>query len=80
MFLVGLSQGPPHHYWYTLLDRWLPRRDLRTVGLKVLADQLFAAPTFAILFFYGMGLLNGDSLRKCWVEFKEKFPYVYLVS
>ena len=39
MFVVGLSQGPLHHYWYGYLDRLLPSRSLRTVGLKILADQ-----------------------------------------
>ena len=32
MFLVGLSQGPPHHYWYIWLDKLLPKRNLRTVS------------------------------------------------
>ena len=32
MFLVGLSQGPPHHYWYIWLDKYLPKRNLRTVS------------------------------------------------
>ena len=31
MFLVGLSQGPPHHYWYIWLDKLLPKRNLKTV-------------------------------------------------
>ncbi len=80
MFLVGLSQGPLHHYWYSYLDRLLPSKSLRTVGLKILADQLVAAPFFAITFFYGMGVLQGKNLSECWGEFTHKFPAVYLVS
>ena len=80
MFLVGLSQGPPHHIWYSWLDKMLPKKDMKTVVMKILADQFIAAPFFAITFFYGMGILNGQSLKGCWEEFKEKFPYVYLVS
>ena len=80
MFAVGLSQGPLHHYWYGYLDRALPSRSLRTVGLKILADQLAAAPFFAVTFFYGMGLLQGKGLADCWTEFAAKFPAVYLVS
>ena len=80
MFAVGLSQGPLHHYWYGFLDRALPSRSRRTVGLKILADQLAAAPFFAVTFFYGMGLLQGKSLDGCWTEFVAKFPAVYLVS
>ena len=51
-------QGPPHHYWYTFLDKILPKRDLRTVCIKIVADQLIAAPFFAITFFFGMGILQ----------------------
>ena len=80
MFLVGLSQGPPHHFWYLLLDRLLPAKTLQTVVLKILADQLVAAPFFAVTFFYGMGLLQGKGLKECWKEFVQKFAYIYAVS
>merc|ERR1712001_73040 len=46
MFAVGLSQGPAHHYWYLWLDKILPKTDLRFVVLKILADQIIAAPFF----------------------------------
>lgn len=78
MFLVGLSQGPPHHYWYIWLDKWLPKRNLKTVGLKILADQFLAAPFFAITFIIGMGLLEDKRLSECLHEFIMKFPAIYL--
>jgi len=78
MFVVGLSQGPPHHYWYLALDRILPGRGGKQVCLKILADQLFAAPFFAISFIYVASLLEGAGLSQCWQEFKEKFPTIYL--
>ena len=80
MFLVGLSQGPTHHFWYLLLDQLLPKKNPRTVCLKILADQLFAAPFFAVTFFYGMGILQGRGLGECWAAFVQKFGYVYAVS
>ena len=40
MFAVGLSQGPPHHYWYVWLDRLIPRKDIRAVLFKILLDQV----------------------------------------
>ena len=79
MFAVGLSQGPPHHYWYVWLDKVLPKRDLRTVFLKIVADQVVAAPFFAITFFFGMGVLEDKRMSECWKEFVKKFPTVYLV-
>ena len=80
MFAVGLSQGPPHHYWYLWLDKILPKTDLRTVALKIVLDQIFAAPFFAITFFFGMGVLEDKRMSECWTEFVKKFPTVYLVS
>ncbi|KAL7640809.1 UNVERIFIED_CONTAM: hypothetical protein RMT77_009094 [Armadillidium vulgare] len=78
LFLVGLSQGPPHHYFYTWLDKVLPRKTAKTVVKKILIDQIVAAPFFAITFFVGAGLLEGKSLRESYDEFKQKFPAVYL--
>jgi len=78
MFLVGLSQGPPHHFWYIYLDKWLPKKTLRTVVLKILADQFIAAPFFAITFLFGMGILEDKRLSECWREFVKKFPVVYM--
>ncbi|XP_043215573.1 mpv17-like protein 2 [Amphibalanus amphitrite] len=78
MLVVGLVEGPPHHWWYTGLDRLLPGRTARVVRLKILADQLVAAPLFALTFFVGMDLLEGRSVRDGLQEFKKKFPEVYL--
>jgi len=78
MFLVGLSQGPPHHYWYVYLDKWLPKKTTRTIVTKILADQFIAAPFFAITFIFGMGLLQDKRMSECWTEFVKKFPTVYL--
>jgi len=78
MGLVGLSQGPPHHYWYLYLDKLLPGKSNNVISKKILADQIIAAPFFAITFIYGACLLEGKSLGSCWLEFKEKFPTIYL--
>jgi protein Mpv17 len=70
MLAVGLSQGPPHHYWYgrlllsycpaylvlrryLALDRLLPGKAAGVVARKILADQLLAAPFFAVTFVVG---------------------------
>ena len=71
-------KGPPHHYWYLYLDKLLPGKSKAVVIKKILADQAVAAPFFAITFIYGAGLLEGNSLRECWTEFKYKFPTIYL--
>ena len=70
--------GPPHHYWYLYLDKLLPGKSKAVVIKKILADQAIAAPFFAVTFIYGAGLLEGNSPRECWAEFKHKFPTIYL--
>ena len=79
MAVVGLTQGPPHHYWYVWLDKILPSKNIRIVGIKILLDQLLAAPFFAITFFFGMGILEDKRMSECWNEFVQKFPLVYAV-
>ena len=59
---VGLTQGPPHHYWYIYLDKFLPGKSYGVVIKKILADQIFAAPFFAITFIFGAGLMEGNTL------------------
>jgi protein Mpv17 len=36
MFLVGLSQGPPHHYWYTWLDKVSEQLTFSLFGVPVI--------------------------------------------
>ena len=78
MLAVGLSQGPPHHYWYKYLDLLLPGKTVTTVAKKILADQLVAAPFFAVTFVVFAALLEGRSLEQAWSEFVAKFPTIYL--
>ncbi|XP_071444955.1 mpv17-like protein 2 isoform X2 [Hetaerina americana] len=75
---TGLSQGPPHHIWYTRLDRVFPKKNLSSVSYKILADQIFAAPFFAFTFFLGMGIMEGKNIRAAIDEFKRKFISLYL--
>lgn len=77
LFTVGLIEGPPHHIFYGIMDKVLPGKSARTVVKKILADQIIAAPFFAIVFFMGAGLLEGKSSKESWEEFIGKFPAVY---
>jgi protein Mpv17 len=76
MLAIGLVMGPPHHYWYLWLDRYLKQTQ---VWSKILADQILAAPFFAFGFFYGMGFLEGHRVEESTAEFKSKFLTVYAV-
>jgi protein Mpv17 len=38
--VVGISQGPLHHYTYEWMERLLPGTAKMTVGKKILSDQV----------------------------------------
>jgi len=76
--IIGLLEGPPHYFFYSYLDKYLPGRSFNTIGKKILTDQLIACPMFSVQFFMGMSFLEGKSLPECWREFTKKFPTVYL--
>ncbi|KYM96325.1 Mpv17-like protein 2 [Cyphomyrmex costatus] len=51
MMIVGLLQGPFHHWFYMLLDKVLPGRNAKSVLKKTFLDQSIASPTCLTIFF-----------------------------
>ena len=58
MAILGFCLGPVNHYWYVTLDRVLPGIAVKTVGKKVLADQIVMAPICSSIFYIGKTILN----------------------
>lgn len=72
MFIVGLLQGPFHHYFYTILDRVLPGRNPMSILKKTALDQTIASPTCLTIFFVGLGILDSKDFREIYDEIKLK--------
>ena len=53
MAVLGFCIGPVNHYWYVMLDRFLPGTLSRTVAKKLLLDQLIMAPICCTTFYVG---------------------------
>ncbi|XP_026328480.1 PXMP2/4 family protein 4-like isoform X2 [Hyposmocoma kahamanoa] len=78
MLIVGGMLGPMHHYYYIKLDKLIPKVNLKTVFIKIAADQFVCAPLTILFFFFGMGVLENKPLQEISDEIKLKFKYVYM--
>uniref|UniRef100_A0A915J530 Mpv17-like protein 2 n=1 Tax=Romanomermis culicivorax TaxID=13658 RepID=A0A915J530_ROMCU len=76
---AGFVMGPMSHYWYKMLDFYLPAANAKTAFQKVVLE-LIIAPAFSFMFVTCVGTLEGRSLDHIWKEYKEKFPSIYLLD
>ncbi|XP_035228731.1 mpv17-like protein [Stegodyphus dumicola] len=74
--IVGI--GPALFYWYRILDRLLPGSAAKTVVKKVLSDQLISSTSCLVIFFTGMGILEGR--EDIFAELRAKFWSTYRMS
>ena len=77
--IIGLLTGPLMHGWYTILDTKYTSKAFNIIFKKVAIDQVFGSPLFLIVYFIGLSLLEGQTIRGSCDECKEKFPFAYLV-
>ncbi|XP_053680591.1 mpv17-like protein 2 [Anopheles nili] len=77
MTLVGISQGPLHHYLYKWMDVILPGASFATVFKKIAIDQFVISPIFIVTYLYSAGLLEGASVVDCSHELREKYWIIY---
>lgn len=72
MAIVGLLQGPFHHWFYMILDRVVPGKTVLSVIKKTCLDQSIASPTCLGIFFIGLGLLEHRTMEEICEEMKLK--------
>ncbi|XP_076585890.1 peroxisomal membrane protein 2 [Chaetodon auriga] len=65
--------GPVSHYFYQLMEVWIPSTDPYCIVKRLILDRLFFAPGFLLLFFFVMNVLEA----KCWADFEKKMRASY---
>lgn len=80
MTVVGLVQGPFHHWFYMILDKVFPGRSAKSVLKKTLLDQSIASPTCLTIFFVGLGILESHNIEEICKELKLKFLETWKVD
>ncbi|XP_029999786.1 peroxisomal membrane protein 2 [Sphaeramia orbicularis] len=65
--------GPVSHYFYQLMEVWMPSTDPYCIIKRLLLDRLIFAPGFLLLFYLVMNLLEA----KGWVDFEKKMRSSY---
>jgi len=78
--VVGLSQGPLHHYTYLWMERLLPGTAKATVMRKILADQIIVSPVFIVHYFYTAFFLGGKSIQETNEILRAKFLTIYMAD
>ncbi|KAF7661983.1 hypothetical protein LDENG_00248630 [Lucifuga dentata] len=68
-----LITGPVSHFFYQLMEAWIPSTDSYCIVKRLLLDRLIFAPSFLLLFFFVMNILE----FKGWEDFDKKVRKTY---
>ncbi|CAK6966564.1 peroxisomal membrane protein 2 [Scomber scombrus] len=60
-----LITGPVSHYFYQLMEVWMPSTDPYCLVKRLLLDRLFFAPGFLLIFYFVMNILEVGHYRLC---------------
>ncbi|EDV91662.1 mpv17-like protein 2 [Drosophila grimshawi] len=77
MATSGVAVGIICHYWYQLLDKYLPGRSMRVVAKKIVLDQFICSPLYISAFFVTLGILEQKDAQEVWTEIREKAWKLY---
>jgi len=65
--------GPSLHYWYKILERFVPGTSIAKVTAKTFLDQTIYASSLIFVFFTATGFMDGHSWDKIQEKQKEDF-------
>ena len=55
--------GPVSHYFYQLMELWMPTTDPYCIVKRLLVDRLIFAPGFLLIFYFVMNILEVSHLK-----------------
>lgn len=76
MGAAGLTTGVISHYWYIIIDVFIPGSSFRKVIIKVLYDQILFSPINLFVYFGTVAILE-RSLKQLKEELMEKGLKIY---
>nr|XP_040052635.1 peroxisomal membrane protein 2 [Gasterosteus aculeatus aculeatus] len=68
--------GPVSHFFYQLMEVWVPSTDPLCIVKRLLLDRLVFAPGFLLIFYFVMNLLEA----KGWKDFEKKMRGSYCTA
>ncbi|XP_053727345.1 peroxisomal membrane protein 2 [Synchiropus splendidus] len=68
-----LITGPVSHFFYQLMEAWIPSTDPHCLLKRLMLDRLVFAPGFLLIFFFVMNILE----VKGWEDFEKKMRRTY---
>ncbi|KAM9810660.1 peroxisomal membrane protein 2 [Neosynchiropus ocellatus] len=68
-----LITGPVSHFFYQLMEAWIPSTDPYCLLKRLMLDRLVFAPGFLLIFFFAMNILEA----KGWEDFEKKMRRTY---
>ncbi|EEB11761.1 Peroxisomal membrane protein, putative [Pediculus humanus corporis] len=80
MGIIGTVLGPISHYFYLILDKFIPGTDLSSITKKIFLDQSLASPISIVIFFLGLNFLNDEDFETSKSELEKKFLLIYVAD
>lgn len=77
MGTIGLFMGPPQHFFYKYLDKYLPKKSIKSIAGKICLDQAIISPVCILIFLGGLGYLERKPKEDIHAEIREKFLIIY---
>ncbi|GIX92564.1 mpv17-like protein 2 [Caerostris darwini] len=79
MGAAGLTTGILAHYWYILVDAFIPESCVKCVIKKVLYDQILFSPVYLTVYFGTIAVFEGSS-KQLQSELLEKGSKIYVAQ